>query len=72
MVRDANIEEMSQVVFSASPLGGYITRPTKAVGGVVEQIWHTTYLDSGCGDLEIGRLMCAVVQLSVQGVGGGR
>jgi hypothetical protein len=35
---------------------------------VVEQIWHTAYLDSGCGDLEIGRLTCAVMQLSVRGV----
>jgi hypothetical protein len=32
MVRDATIEEMSQAVFSVSPLGGhggYIIRPTK-------------------------------------------
>jgi hypothetical protein len=32
VVRDATIEEMSQAVFSASPLGalgGYIIRPTK-------------------------------------------
>jgi hypothetical protein len=29
MVRDATIEEMLQAVFSASPLGGYIIRPTK-------------------------------------------
>jgi hypothetical protein len=32
LVRDATIEEMSEAVFSASPLGalgGYIIRPTK-------------------------------------------
>jgi hypothetical protein len=29
VVRDATIEDMSQAVFSASPLGGYIIRPTK-------------------------------------------
>jgi hypothetical protein len=34
VVRDATIEEMSQVVFSASPLGGYyIIRPTKLSSG---------------------------------------
>jgi hypothetical protein len=35
VVRDATIQEMSQAVFSASPLGvlrGYISRPIKAVG----------------------------------------
>jgi hypothetical protein len=31
VVRDATIEEVSQAVFSASPLGDYIGRPTKAV-----------------------------------------
>jgi hypothetical protein len=39
---DATIEEMSQVVFSASPLGalgGYISRPTKAVQSVVDGTW---------------------------------
>jgi hypothetical protein len=29
VVRDATIEQMSQAVFSASPLGGYISRLTK-------------------------------------------
>jgi hypothetical protein len=29
MVRDTTVEEMSQAVFSASPLGGYISRLTK-------------------------------------------
>jgi hypothetical protein len=29
VVRDVTIEEMSQEVSSASPLGGYIIRPTK-------------------------------------------
>jgi hypothetical protein len=29
VVRNATIEEMSQAVFSASPLGGYIILPTK-------------------------------------------
>jgi hypothetical protein len=48
VVRDATIEEMSQAVFSASPLGalgGYIFRPTKlgsvqcsAVQGGLEQV----------------------------------
>jgi hypothetical protein len=36
-VCDATIEEMSQTVFSASPLGalgGYISRPTKSVPAV--------------------------------------
>jgi hypothetical protein len=40
--------------------------------GTVEQIRHTAYLDSGCGELEIGKLTSAIVQLSVRGVGGGR
>jgi hypothetical protein len=29
VILDATIEEMSQAVFSASPLGAYIIRPTK-------------------------------------------
>jgi hypothetical protein len=37
---------------------------------VVEQIQHTAYLDSGCGDLEIGRLSCATEQLRFRAVGG--
>jgi hypothetical protein len=37
VVREATIEEMSQAVFSASPLealGGYISRPAEAVQSV--------------------------------------
>jgi hypothetical protein len=34
VVCDATIEEMSQAVFSASPLGGYISRSTKSVPAV--------------------------------------
>jgi hypothetical protein len=34
VVRDATIEEMLQEVFSASPLGGYISRLNKAVQSV--------------------------------------
>jgi hypothetical protein len=66
---------MSQAVFSASPLGalgGYISRPTKAVQSVSRR-W-----DSGCGDLESGRPTSAanavsavgVVQLRFRAVGG--
>jgi hypothetical protein len=39
VVRDATTEEISQAVFSASPLGalgGYISRPTKAIQSVVD------------------------------------
>jgi hypothetical protein len=39
VVRDATIEEMSQVVSSANPLGAlgsYISRPTKAVQSMSE------------------------------------
>jgi hypothetical protein len=39
VVRDATIEEISQAVFSVSPLGalgGYISRATKAVQSVVD------------------------------------
>jgi hypothetical protein len=34
MVRDATIQQMSQAVFSVSPLGGYTIRPTKSVSEV--------------------------------------
>jgi hypothetical protein len=42
VVRDAAIEEMLQAVFSASPLGGYIIRPTKlsSVSAVSAVQWN--------------------------------
>jgi hypothetical protein len=43
VVRDATIEQMSQAVFTASPLGAlgdYISEPTKLNAPVIIAVWN--------------------------------